>query len=232
MCIYKITNLINNKVYIGLTKVSITNRWYDHLRHCRNKVNKPLYNSINKYGVDKFTIKIIDSCDDGSQLEQLEIKYIAEYKSTDRQFGYNLTHGGESCFNMSDEVKQRASERMTGTTMSQESIDKMKQTLASRTPEEVKAKIEKELATKRKNGTMSSWGCKTKEAQQKTLDALVKANTGAKRSDESRKRMSESAKNKNMSPTAFKEARRKASETLKKVYEKNLIPFNLYKDGE
>ena len=48
------------------------------------------------YGVDNFKIEIIDSTNDFVELGQLERKYIKEYNSTDRNFGYNLTAGGES----------------------------------------------------------------------------------------------------------------------------------------
>ena len=56
MIIYKITNLINNKIYIGQTKGSIESRWYYHLRDSKN-ATKGIDAAIRKYG--KEDLKII-----------------------------------------------------------------------------------------------------------------------------------------------------------------------------
>lgn len=98
--IYKITNNINGKVYIGLTTTDIKRRWNHHKTVARNAIkndhNHPLYNSMLKYGIENFKIEEIDSSEDFKKLGELERKYIKEYKSSDRKFGYNITMGGES----------------------------------------------------------------------------------------------------------------------------------------
>lgn len=98
--IYKITNNINEKVYIGLTTTDIKKRWNHHKTVARNIVkngrNHPLYNSMFKYGIENFKIEEIDSSDDFKTLGELERKYINEYNSSNRKFGYNITMGGES----------------------------------------------------------------------------------------------------------------------------------------
>ena len=53
--IYKITNNINQKSYIGKTERSIEVRYKEHLRH-RNYLNLPLYKAFNKYGIENFSI--------------------------------------------------------------------------------------------------------------------------------------------------------------------------------
>lgn len=93
--IYKITNKINGKVYIGLTTVSIEQRWRGHVNESK-KCNRHLYSSMRKYGVDNFYIEKIDETDDFKKLGELERYYIELYKSTDYNFGYNNTFGGES----------------------------------------------------------------------------------------------------------------------------------------
>ena len=93
--IYKITNKINGKVYIGLTTVPLKERWRNHVVSV-GRVNRPLYNSMKKYGIENFIVEEIDRTDDFEELGKLERKYINEYDSTNPKNGYNLTLGGES----------------------------------------------------------------------------------------------------------------------------------------
>lgn len=60
--IYKITNLINGKIYIGQTTCSIEDRWKEHLHSAKKSVseNRPLYRAINKYGKENFSIEKIE----------------------------------------------------------------------------------------------------------------------------------------------------------------------------
>ena len=95
MIIYKITNLINNKVYIGLTTTPLNNRWCAHVRESR-KSHLHLYSSMRKYGIDNFKIEQIDSVNSAKKLGELERYYIKLYKSDDPNFGYNNTKGGEA----------------------------------------------------------------------------------------------------------------------------------------
>ena len=97
MIIYKITNQINNKVYIGLTTCSLKYRWAKHIAESKNINNtKHLYKSMRKYGIKNFVIEEIDSTNDFKELGKLERHYIQQYNSTNPNLGYNLTHGGES----------------------------------------------------------------------------------------------------------------------------------------
>lgn len=97
MIIYKITNQINNKVYIGLTTCSLEYRWARHITESKNINNtKHLYKSMRKYGIENFTVEEIDSTNDFKELGRLERYYIKQYNSTNPNLGYNLTHGGES----------------------------------------------------------------------------------------------------------------------------------------
>ena len=96
MIIYKITNKINNKVYIGLTTTSLKHRWTSHKRYATGKYKShPLYNAMNKYGIDNFEIIKIAETTDITELGNLERFYINEYNSQNRNFGYNITAGGE-----------------------------------------------------------------------------------------------------------------------------------------
>ena len=91
MIIYKITNQINNKVYIGLTTCSLEYRWSRHVAESTTLSNtKHLYKAMRKYGVENFTIEEIDNTDDLKELGKLERNYIRKYDSTRRIFICNL----------------------------------------------------------------------------------------------------------------------------------------------
>lgn len=92
--IYKIWNDINNKVYIGKTLYSIEKRFKEHcVDSIRNRNEKrPLYNAMNKYGVEHFYIELVEECDE-QVLSQREIYWIEYYHSYSN--GYNATFGGD-----------------------------------------------------------------------------------------------------------------------------------------
>lgn len=93
--IYKITNTINNKVYIGLSN-NIEERWKTHKKRYKIKTDKEyekhLYRAFRKYGLDAFTFEIIEICSK-EQLPNREIYWISYYNSYAN--GYNETPGGE-----------------------------------------------------------------------------------------------------------------------------------------
>lgn len=107
--IYKITNKINNKKYIGQS----TNIKRRKSEHFTKKCDMVISHSIFKYGKENFDFEILEECEE-SQLDELEIKYITEYKSTNRKFGYNVDNGGNGTGKMSEETKQKIKESTTG----------------------------------------------------------------------------------------------------------------------
>lgn len=94
--IYKITNLVNGKVYIGQS-TNIKRRWKDHRKDAFWKNNPeyeyPLYRAMRKYGIDNFSFDILEECNK-EDLNEKEKLYIAQYDSY--QNGYNQTEGGDS----------------------------------------------------------------------------------------------------------------------------------------
>lgn len=87
--IYKITNKVNNKSYIGQTRYTVEFRWRQH-QH--KKDNTYFHNAIRKYGVENFIVEILEECD-YKDLDSKEIYYIAKYDTFNN--GYNMTFGGE-----------------------------------------------------------------------------------------------------------------------------------------
>ena len=97
--IYKITNLVNGKVYIGQSQ-DIYSRWKEH-KYARNKRDCfALYGAFKKYGLDNFSFEIVECCP-FEQLNEKEIYYIAQYHSyvgDAKSNGYNMTKGGALSF--------------------------------------------------------------------------------------------------------------------------------------
>ena len=92
--IYKITNKINNKIYIGQS-VNIEQRFYTHCSDALTKTdNNYFHNAIRKYGKENFYIEIIEECS-VEELNDKEVYWINKYNSTDSSIGYNSTLGGE-----------------------------------------------------------------------------------------------------------------------------------------
>lgn len=91
MIIYKITNKINNKVYIGQTINSLRIRWKDHC--CNGSKCTALHNAIVKYGRENFTVEQIDVACSRDELDAKEQYWIKFYNSLSPN-GYNLQTGG------------------------------------------------------------------------------------------------------------------------------------------
>lgn len=85
--IYKITNLIDNKVYIGLTTRTVEARWKEHCRHGSQQID----DAIQIYGIENFQIETLEECDE-SILDDRE-KYWIDYYNSFKN-GYNNTYGG------------------------------------------------------------------------------------------------------------------------------------------
>lgn len=95
--IYKITNLINNKVYIGKTEKTVESRFKQHLQEStrdRSK-NRPLYRAMNKYGIKNFTVETLEETDKPIEREIYYINLYHSYVGDIMCNGYNATIGGD-----------------------------------------------------------------------------------------------------------------------------------------
>lgn len=104
--IYKITNLVNGKIYIGQTVVSEPQRWQSHIWNAYNnpKNDSPyLCNAIKKYGRENFKREILEEVNSLEELNNKEIFYIQKYNTTNPSIGYNISIGGEGHIKYSSE---------------------------------------------------------------------------------------------------------------------------------
>jgi len=93
--IYKITNIITKKCYIGETKKSNPYlRWNEHKRKIEQGIGCPaLQDAVKKYGINNFKFEVLIICFDEDRYK-FEMEYIKKFNSVSPN-GYNLTIGGE-----------------------------------------------------------------------------------------------------------------------------------------
>jgi group I intron endonuclease len=111
MYVYKITNTINGKVYIGKTTMPrVNDRWKDHRRKLRigQHVNVHLQRAYNQYGIENFAYEVLEEHSCKEALLESEMVNIIRYRSCNRDFGYNMTFGGEGS-EMTPEVRAKIS---------------------------------------------------------------------------------------------------------------------------
>jgi group I intron endonuclease len=92
--IYKATNKVNGKVYIGCTVKQLCERVRNHKNSSLKGGKSYFHCAIRKYGIDNFCFDILDVCDDIDEMFALEHYYIDYFKSNKRKNGYNMTEGG------------------------------------------------------------------------------------------------------------------------------------------
>ena len=152
--IYKYTNKINGKVYIGQTVDEVKRK----SRH-KSCVDKNYFHyAIQKYGWDNFEYTVLERVDFDpeviyDELDKLECKYIIDYKSDDKTYGYNLTTGGHSGRSWNDDARQKISEKFKGKHLSPDTEFKKGHQIS----EETKQKIIKSLIGNKRSLGRDPW---------------------------------------------------------------------------
>lgn len=219
MWVYKITNLINGKVYIGQTRGSVDRRFK---RHCTASPGKrfAIWHAITKHGQNNFKVETIDSASTLEELNDKERYWIKYYDSTDRNRGYNLNEGGGAGALPSAETRKKIGDahrgrkrppfskdtRMKislaakGRKASSETKTKMSATRKGRSRPEIKGKKRSEEAKK-----AISKSLKGKKRPPHVIEAVKRAHKGAKRSEVTKTKLKEVWKNKKARVEAGKE---------------------------
>ena len=203
--VYKITNTVNNKSYIG---ISIHEPTKGRIRkHLTGHGNRYLANAINKYGKDAFTYEVLEANVFDEFLPDLEVAYIANF-NTVAPHGYNLTSGGEVSKTLSKETRRKISEGNKGKPISAETRRKISE---GNKGKPISAETRRKISEAKKGKPRSE------ETRRKVSEAL-KGKKGKPHSAETRRKMSEArrgVKNANFGKTASAETRRKISEANK-----------------
>lgn len=119
MIIYKATNKMNGKVYIGKTSSTLNQRRWEHYNRAKLGWKQYFYHVIRKYGEDSFLWEIIDEAKTDIELSEKEIYWINHFNScvfNNDCNGYNMTIGGEgtSGYKFNEEQKKARSKRLRG----------------------------------------------------------------------------------------------------------------------
>lgn len=166
MYIYKTTNLLNGKIYIGKRVYrKKDDNWY---------LGSGIYlkRAINKYGKENFKKEILEWCKDKTHLCEREIYWINHFNSTDLKIGYNLSLGGEggnvgkeAYIKIENKLRgkkkpkefgEKVSKALKGKPKSKEHNEKVRQALLGvRRPQQVVDKMSKSIKEKYINGWKS-----------------------------------------------------------------------------
>lgn len=131
--IYKFKNKINGKIYIGQTTTNIRKRVIEHVTTSKpwTKARKGYFQrALYKYGFENFEFSIIEKCSDKNTLNIREIYWIGYYKSDQKEFGYNMTPGGEG--NTNSEFNKKCVERLIAANTGRHQSEQTKELLRQR----------------------------------------------------------------------------------------------------
>ena len=226
MLIYKITNKLNNKVYIGQTIKSIESRFKQHL----NSMKCPLLSkAIKKYGKENFKIEPIDTAISINELNNKEIYWIHFYNCLAPN-GYNLESGGKNKIvhedtkklmseikkNQSPETRKKISESKLGIPRSPETREKLSN--ANKGKKHSKETIDKKRLYRHTDEAKMkiSESSKSKKNSEVTKLKISQSLKGHTVSEETKKKISDALKGKKLSEETKEKMRgRKISDEIK-----------------
>lgn len=144
MYIYKLTNIINGKMYIGQTVRSMTECMAGHKRNYERKVHTKLYDAMQKYGWNNFTVEAIEVCSSIEALNVRETYWIKYYDTVNN--GYNMYYGGDNNCMFVKEIAEKHDKKMRTPEVRQKISKTMKEFHSNhKVSEETKKKISDKL---------------------------------------------------------------------------------------
>lgn len=183
-CVYMHENRVNGKKYIGITSQKPTNRW----RNGAGYDKQPrFFAAIQKYGWDSFRHEILFTNLTQEEAERLEVELIEKYETLQEEKGYNLSPGGV-VFMPTEETRAKQSAARLGWTPGEETRRKMSE-----------SKRGKPLSPEHRSHLSAAQQGRTSPNKGKVLppewrENMSKAHKGARKSEETRRKMAEAAK--------------------------------------
>lgn len=179
--IYEITNCVNGKRYIGLTRYTAQKRWKEHVISASRDPKSSIHRAISKYGVNNFNVKEIASCLSFDFLSELERIVISQERPE-----YNQTNGGEVTLGRkyTDETKEIIRQKNTGKKRSEKARKRISEVKLQQYKENAELAIK---ATKHLRENRARW-------EEKRKEGVRLAMTGRKMPDEHRERLREISK--------------------------------------
>lgn len=236
-CVYIHTNTKNNKKYVGITSQKPNRRWKNGNGYSYNPY---FYNAITKDGWDAFQHEIVLSDLNEFDAKAKEKELIELYKTMDRDFGYNLTSGGDGTpgLEMSEATKKKISDAHVGMMASDETKKRISDSLIGNKrakgmhhSEESRQKISDSLiGNQRAKGNVLSDETRRKMSEShkgrvvsaETREKLSEVNKGHKVSEETRRKISEANRGRSHKGHVYSDdSKRKMSESRKKYFADN-----------
>jgi group I intron endonuclease len=217
--IYKITNIVNNKCYIGITtKDNPNDRWRGHIHSIKYGNGCPLLvSAFNKYGLDKFKFEILILCFD-EDLYCYEKEYILKYNSLCPS-GYNAHPGGEFGGNFKGKKHTEETKRKLGIIT--------KERLKN---EEFKQNIKNAVSKFNRTHNIGELMRKSPKWQKAKEDGRIGGGGGPSKREEAKKKISESLKKYFAAHNGATLNRQKHSETMTKINGRKIVQYS--KEGE
>jgi len=139
--IYKVTNVQNNKCYIGQTSKALNYRKRAHENCTRRKEGFLFHKAIRRHGTQHFKWEVLGYCKSKEEADNAEIICIEFFQSNDRRYGYNIHSGGNGGNSVTPENRERFCKAV-------------KNALRCRTKEEKRRSLEKRKKTYLENNIM------------------------------------------------------------------------------
>jgi group I intron endonuclease len=230
--LYKITNQLNGKVYIGQSNKE-KERWRQHKYFGRNpdKTNQYIHKAMNKYGIDNFTYEVICTSLTQEDANEAEKQLIIQYDSRNKEKGYNLAPGGDSAWNTGLPAEQQP---MYGKHHSEDSRKKISESNIGKLNPHSDEWREKASKAHKGRPKTEEWKKKISQSNlgvKRSLDtrqAMSEAKLGSKLSEETKEKMSIPKKGKAKSD----DTRQKMSKSkIKLSFDKEIELIKYYNEG-
>ena len=212
--IYKITNLLDGKIYVGQTKQSIEKRFQDHF-YTKYHIGR----AIREYGAENFKIELLEECETLEELNEKE-KFWIKTLNCKSPNGYNLTDGGDGHYTLNEEARKKIAKANKKRVFTPEMRKKLSDSQkGKKLSAEHRAKISAANKGKKRSAETKakmSEASKKRKMTEETREKISQSKKGKKLSPETCKKMSESK----IGHTITEDTRAKMSASRKAYWER------------